>query len=93
MLEVGCLRATATSATLLAEQELAAYAEAIAAAGLPSDLSVKPTHLGLDLGMEVAEAGLRDVVTRAGAAGRLEIGLDRFVHQPSYGFPWNTDLR
>lgn len=51
-----------------------AYAEAveaIGAAGLPSDLSVKPTHLGLDLGAEVAEAGLRDVVIRAGAAGRL----------------------
>jgi len=49
----------------------AAAVEAIAAAGLPSDLSVKPTHLGLDLGDEVAEAGLRDVVARAGAAGRL----------------------
>lgn len=49
----------------------AAAIEAIAEAGLPSDLSVKPTHLGLDLGLEVAEAGLRDVVTRAGAAGRL----------------------
>lgn len=45
--------------------------EAVAAAGLPSDLSVKPTHLGLDLGSEVTEAGLRDVVARAGAAGRL----------------------
>jgi proline dehydrogenase len=45
--------------------------EAIAEAGLPSDLSVKPTHLGLDLGLEVAEAGLREVVSRAGAAGRL----------------------
>lgn len=45
--------------------------EAIAAAGLPADLSVKPTHLGLDLGFDVAERGLRDVVSRAGAAGRL----------------------
>lgn len=45
--------------------------EAIAAAGLPSDLSVKPTHLGLDLAAEVAEAGLRDIVARAGAAGRV----------------------
>lgn len=45
--------------------------EAIAEAGLPSDLSVKPTHLGLDLGPEVAEAGLREIVARAGAAGRL----------------------
>jgi proline dehydrogenase len=49
----------------------AAAIEAIAEAGLPSDLSVKPTHLGLDLGLEVAEAGLREVVSRAGAAGRL----------------------
>jgi proline dehydrogenase len=45
--------------------------EAIAAGGLTADLSVKPTHLGLDLGMEVAEAMLRTVVERAGAAGRL----------------------
>ena len=45
--------------------------ESIAESGLSADLSVKPTHLGLDLGPEVAEAGLRDVVTRAGAAGRL----------------------
>ncbi|MFW6083670.1 MAG: proline dehydrogenase family protein [Gemmatimonadota bacterium] len=45
--------------------------EAIASAGLEADLSVKPTHLGLDLGPEVAEAGLREVVARAGAAGRL----------------------
>lgn len=49
----------------------AAAVEAIAEAGLPADLSVKPTHLGLDLGLEVAEAGLRDIVARAGAAGRL----------------------
>lgn len=45
--------------------------EAIAGSGLPSDISVKPTHLGLDLGLEVAEACLREVVVRAGAAGRL----------------------
>ena len=60
-----------------AEQAMAvaaAYAravEAIAEAGLSSDLSVKPTHLGLDLGEEIAEAGLRDIAARAGAAGRL----------------------
>jgi proline dehydrogenase len=45
--------------------------EAIAAAGLPADLSVKPTHFGLDLGFDVAERGLRNVIGRAGAAGRL----------------------
>lgn len=45
--------------------------EAIAEAGLPADISVKPTHLGLDLGVDVAERGLRTIVSRAGAAGRL----------------------
>ena len=24
-----------------------------------------------------------------GAGGRLEIGLDRFVNQPTYNFPWH----
>ncbi len=47
--------------------------EAIAGSGLTADLSLKPTHLGLDLGMEVAEAGLRAVISRAGAAGRLVV--------------------
>lgn len=45
--------------------------EAIGEAGLSADLSVKPTHLGLDLGVDVAEQGLRTVVKRAGAAGRI----------------------
>jgi proline dehydrogenase len=47
--------------------------EAIAGSGLAADLSVKPTHLGLELGSDVVEAGLRSVVTRAGAAGRLVV--------------------
>ncbi len=47
--------------------------EAIGGAGLAADLSLKPTHLGLDLGLDVAEAALRSVVTRAGAAGRLVV--------------------
>lgn len=47
--------------------------EAIAGSGLTADLSVKPTHLGLDLGADVAEAGLRTIVSRAGAAGRLVV--------------------
>lgn len=57
-----------------AERVVADYeelVEAIAARGLTADLSVKPTHLGLDLGLDVAEAMLRRVVERAGAAGRL----------------------
>lgn len=45
--------------------------EAIGEAGLEADLSVKPTHLGLDLGCDVAERGLRMIVQRAGGAGRL----------------------
>ena len=47
--------------------------EAIAGSGLTAHLSVKPTHMGLDLGMDVAEAGLRTIVSRAGAAGRLVV--------------------
>jgi len=47
--------------------------EAIAGSGLAADLSVKPTHLGLELGSDVVEAGLRNVVSRAGAAGRLVV--------------------
>lgn len=47
--------------------------ESIAGTGLSADLSVKPTHLGLDLGSDVVEAGLRSVVARAGAAGRLVV--------------------
>lgn len=47
--------------------------ETIGSSGLTADLSVKPTHLGLDLGSDVVEAGLRIVVARAGAAGRLVV--------------------
>ncbi|TFG64344.1 MAG: proline dehydrogenase [Gemmatimonadales bacterium] len=47
--------------------------ESIAGSGLSADLSVKPTHLGLDVGTDVVEAGLRTVVARAGAAGRLVV--------------------
>jgi len=50
-----------------------ALVESIAASGLASDLSVKPTHLGLDLGPEVVETGLRTIVARAGSAGRLVV--------------------
>ena len=50
-----------------------ALVESIAASGLASDMSVKPTHLGLDLGSEVVETGLRTIVARAGSAGRLVV--------------------
>lgn len=59
-----------SAATAVAEHYERAV-EAIGEAGLSADLSVKPTHLGLDLGSDVAEKGLRSVVQRAGAAGRL----------------------
>ncbi|MEE8486953.1 MAG: proline dehydrogenase family protein [Gemmatimonadota bacterium] len=53
--------------------QYAALVEAIASSGLTADLSVKPTHLGLEQGSHVVEAGLRTVVARAGAAGRLVV--------------------
>ena len=52
----------------------AAYAgaiEAISATGLDADLSVKPTHLGLDLGEQLAFDNLDTLIAEAGAAGRL----------------------
>lgn len=42
-----------------------------AAAGLDADVSVKPTHLGLDLGFDVAARNLRRLVTEASGFGRL----------------------
>ncbi len=34
---------------------------------------------------------LLGVRLRPGAVGRLEIGMKRFVHRPSYAFPWHGD--
>ena len=48
---------------------------AIVAAGLDTDLSVKATHLGLDLGEQLAFDNLDRLLTDAGAAGRL-VALD-----------------
>lgn len=48
------------------------YAEAagvVAARGLDAELSIKPTHLGLDLGPEVAERSIRRVTEAAAATG------------------------
>jgi proline dehydrogenase len=62
----------ATSSQAAAEQATRHYCEAIdriAAAGLASELSVKPTHLGLDLGQDICHRQLTNIVTRAGAAG------------------------
>ena len=57
-------------------------AEAIAAAGLDVELSLKPTHLGLDLGIEVAEDNLRRVTRAAEAHGNwvwLDMEYSRYV--------------
>ena len=44
--------------------------DAIEASRLDTDISVKPTHLGLDLGPELAEENLEAIVARAAAQGR-----------------------
>ena len=57
-------------------------AEAIAAAGLDVELSLKPTHLGLDLGIDVAEENLRRVTAAAEAWGNwvwLDMEYSRYV--------------
>lgn len=51
--------------------EYATALSAIDASGLDADLSVKPTHLGLDLGTELAAGNLETLLVRAAAAGRL----------------------
>jgi proline dehydrogenase len=49
--------------------------EAVSATGLDTDLSVKPTHLGLDLGEQLAFDTLDPLIADAGVAGRL-VALD-----------------
>jgi proline dehydrogenase len=49
--------------------------DAIEVAGLDADLSVKPTHLGLDLGDRLARENLDILASRAAADGRL-VALD-----------------
>lgn len=71
----------------VAEAEAVAdhYAEAVrlvAARNLDSELSVKPTHLGLDLGIDVAERNLRRVTEAAEGAGNwvwLDMEYSRYV--------------
>src|SRR5258706_4216348 len=43
--------------------------DTIAARGLDTEISVKPTHLGLDLGAPLAAAGLGEIATRAATRG------------------------
>ncbi len=49
--------------------------DAVEAAGLDADLSLKPTHLGLDLGTELAAENLENVASRAARLGR-RVALD-----------------
>lgn len=61
-----------------AAQVAEAYTRTIAAVSgkeLDADLSVKPTHLGLDLGEQLAFDNLDSLIAHAGAAGRL-VALD-----------------
>jgi proline dehydrogenase len=45
--------------------------EAVARERLPAHISVKPTHLGLDLGKDVCQAQLDSLLTRAATAGNF----------------------
>ncbi|MFO7586531.1 MAG: proline dehydrogenase family protein [Gemmatimonadota bacterium] len=58
-------------ATRAVVRQYVAALEAIDAGGLDADLSVKPTHLGLDLDAELAAANLDALLGRAGEARRL----------------------
>lgn len=57
-------------------------AERVAASGLDAELSLKPTHLGLDLGFDVAERNIRRVAEVAEAHGNwvwLDMEYSRYV--------------
>ncbi len=59
-----------------------AAASGIAATGLDVELSVKPTHLGLDLGLNVAEANIRRIAEAADSHGNwvwLDMEYSRYV--------------
>lgn len=54
----------------------------VASAGLDAELSVKPTHLGLDLGIGVAEENLRRITEAAEALGNwvwMDMEYSRYV--------------
>jgi proline dehydrogenase len=75
----------ATSNHAAAEQATRHYCEAIdriTAAGLASELSVKPTHLGLDVGSEICQTQLAAIVERAQYAGSfvwIDMESSRYV--------------
>ena len=57
-------------------------AKRVAASGLDAELSLKPTHLGLDLGFDVAERNIRRVAEAAEAHGNwvwLDMEYSRYV--------------
>ena len=57
-------------------------AEVVAASGLDAELSLKPTHLGLDLGFDVARENIRRVTEAAEAHGNwvwLDMEYSRYV--------------
>ena len=57
-------------------------AERVAASDLDAELSLKPTHLGLDLGLDVAERNIRRVAEAAEAHGNwvwLDMEYSRYV--------------
>ena len=57
-------------------------AETIGASGLDVELSIKPTHLGLDLGFDVAEENIRRLTVAAEARGNwvwLDMEHSRYV--------------
>ena len=54
----------------------------VASAGLDAEISVKPTHLGLDLGIDVAEENLRLITEAAAALGNwvwMDMEYSRYV--------------
>jgi proline dehydrogenase len=66
---------TSAEETRAVAESYAAALQAIREVGLDTDLSVKPTHLGLDLDPALALENLDGLVTRAGESGRL-VALD-----------------
>ena len=68
-------------ARAVADHYVQATAE-VAARGLDAELSVKPTHLGLDLGIDVAEENLRLITRSAEAHGNwvwIDMEYSRYV--------------
>lgn len=54
----------------------------VASSGLDAEISVKPTHVGLDLGVEVAEENLRRIAAAADALGNwvwMDMEHSRYV--------------